>query len=84
MIEALKDYVIIHTTGENFTIHSTMKDIIKKLPKEHFTRAHRSYIVNVSKITSIKQGNLYINGVDKEIPVGGSYKTLISEQINVL
>ncbi len=84
MVEALKDYVIIHTTGENYTIHSTMKDIVKKLPKEHFTRAHRSFIVNVSKIISIKQGNLILEGIKNEIPVGGSYKGLISEEINVL
>lgn len=84
MVEALKDYVIIHTTGENYTIHSTMKDIVKKLPSEHFSRAHRSFIVNVSKIVSIKQGNLVIEGVSKEVPVGGSYKDVISEQINVL
>jgi DNA-binding LytR/AlgR family response regulator len=84
MVEALKDYVIIHTSSENYTIHSTMKDILKKLPKEHFTRAHRSFIVNVSKIIAIRQGNLVIEGIENEIPVGGSYKEHISEQINVL
>jgi len=84
MVEALKDYVIIHTTTENYTIHSTMKDIEKKLPKSHFTRAHRSYIVNVSKIVAIKSSNLVIAGVKKSVPVGGNYKNEISSQINVL
>ncbi len=84
MVEALKDYVIIHTSNGNYTIHSTMKDIIKKLPKSHFTRAHRSYIVNVSKIVSIRNGNLILEGIKKAVPVGGNYKNDISSQINVL
>ena len=84
MVEALKDYVIIHTTKDSYTIHSTMKDIEKKLPKSHFTRAHRSFIVNVSKVVAIKSGNLILEGVKKPIPVGGNYKNDISAQINTL
>ncbi len=84
MVEALKDYVTIHTLNGNYTIHATMKDIEKKLPKEHFTRAHRSYIVNISKIVSIRGGNLIMEGIQQEIPVGGNYKNDISSQINLL
>ncbi|MFK7755517.1 MAG: LytR/AlgR family response regulator transcription factor [Flavobacteriales bacterium] len=84
MVEALKDYVIIHTTNGQYTIHSTMKEIQKKLPSEHFTRAHRSYIVNVSKVIAIRSGNLVLEGVKDVVPVGGNYKNDISEQINVL
>jgi len=84
MVEALKDYVIIHTKKEKYTIHSTMKDILKKLPEEVFTRAHRSYIVNVSKINSISGSNITVDGIKDKIPVGGSYKEAISKQINIL
>jgi two-component system response regulator LytT len=73
-----------HTTKDSYTIHSTMKDIEKKLPKSHFTRAHRSFIVNVSKVVAIKSGNLILEGVKKPIPVGGNYKNDISAQINAL
>ncbi|MEZ8000064.1 MAG: LytTR family DNA-binding domain-containing protein, partial [Flavobacteriales bacterium] len=66
------------------TIHSTMKDIEKKLPKSHFNRAHRSFIVNLSKVVAIKNGNLILEGVKKPIPVGGNYKKNISAQINAL
>lgn len=84
MVEALKDYVTIHTTKGNYTIHATMKEIEKKLPEEHFTRAHRSYIVNTSKISAIRGGNLVLEGIKTEIPVGGNYKNEISSQINLL
>ncbi|MEJ6681723.1 MAG: response regulator [Flavobacteriales bacterium] len=84
MVEALKDYVIIHTTKESYTIHSTMKDVERKLPKTHFTRAHRGFIVNISKIIAIKSGNLMLEGLKKPIPVGGNYKKDIAAQINTL
>ena len=37
-IEALKDYVVINTLNSRYTIHSTMKDIERKLPDEEFIR----------------------------------------------
>ena len=49
-VEALKDYVVINTTNAKYTIHSTMKDIEKKLPAADFVRAHRSFIVRIDKI----------------------------------
>src|SRR5690554_1476360 len=51
-IEALKDYVVINTAAKRYTIHSTMKDIEKKLPAEYFIRVHRSFIVRIDKIAS--------------------------------
>jgi len=73
-IEALKDYVIIHTIQEKFTIHSTMKEIERKFDYENFLRVHRSYIVNTSKISAIEQYTIIMEDHKKEIPIGGSYK----------
>lgn len=83
-VEALKDYVIVNTPEENYTIHSTMKDIERKLPKRHFMRIHRSYIVNTDKIKAITASGLELQGGDKEIPIGGSYKDALGERINLL
>src|SRR6202008_2171836 len=44
-IEALKDYVVINTELTRYTIHSTMKDIEKRLAPNEFMRVHRSFIV---------------------------------------
>jgi DNA-binding LytR/AlgR family response regulator len=83
-VEALKDYVVIHTTGDNYTIHSTMKDIEKKLPSKHFQRVHRSFIVNMDKIEAIVSNGLVVEGSDKELPIGGSYKDKLGSRINLL
>lgn len=73
-VEALKDYVVINTPDTRYTIHSTMKDIEKKLPKDIYIRVHRSYIVQIRAIESIEYANITLKNVKKEIPVGGSYK----------
>lgn len=82
-VEALKDYVIIHTDKERFTIHSTMKDIEKKLPEDIFMRVHRSYILNLNKINSIDSSNVNIEKSDKKIPIGGSYKDSLFKRLNL-
>jgi len=83
-IEALKDYVVIHTSKESYTIHSTMKEIERKLSDSVFMRVHRSYIINLNAIESIKYSNITIVGMDKEIPIGGSYKDALASKINLL
>jgi two-component system response regulator LytT len=83
-VEALKDYVVINTTDIKYTIHSTMKDIERKLPDHVFQRVHRSYIINMDRIESISGTNLTLEGMDGEIPIGGSYKETVGSRINLL
>ena len=83
-VEALKDYVVVHTSKESYTIHSTMKEIERKLTDNVFMRVHRSYIINLKAIESIKHSNITMVGMDKEIPIGGSYKDVLASKINLL
>lgn len=83
-VEALKDYVVVNTTQGKYTIHSTMKDIEKKLPSQIFLRIHRSFIVNLDKMVSMQGTDLALEKVDKLLPVGGSYKEKLASKINLL
>ncbi|MCB0400605.1 MAG: response regulator [Flavobacteriales bacterium] len=83
-VEALKDYVVINTTDAKFTIHSTMKDIQKKLPTRDFQRIHRSYIVRLDKIEAIEQPNVVIEKGKRLLPIGGSYKDELFQRINLV
>ena len=83
-IEALKDYVVINTIDKRYTIHSTMKDIGKKLGDEDFIRVHRSFIVRVDKIAAIEHPNLQLEKDKKLIPIGGSYKDQLIKKINLI
>ena len=80
-IEALKDYVVIHTQDTRYTIHSTMKDIEAKMGSEQFLRIHRSYIVRLDKIATIEYPNLTLENIDKVVPIGGSYRDELNKRI---
>ena len=80
-VEALKDYVVINTLASKYTIHSTMKDIQKKLPEKEFMRVHRSYIVRLDKIAQIEHSNLILEDNKKSIPIGGSYKDDLGKKL---
>lgn len=83
-IEALKDYVVIHTDDARYTIHSTMKDIEAKMGTEEFIRVHRSYIVRLDKIASIEYPNLVLEKDKKVIPIGGSYRDDLNNRIRLV
>jgi two-component system response regulator LytT len=83
-VEALKDYVQINTATQRYTIHATMKDVERKLPKKVFQRIHRSFIVNMDKISSIQGSDLILSDINKQIPIGNLYKDEFGERVNVL
>lgn len=83
-IEAKKDYVTINTSDNVYTVHSTMRDIMSALPDSHFIRIHRSYIVNIDRIFSIKYPDLMIENKMKILPVGGLYRKDLFDKLNVI
>ena len=83
-VEALKDYVVINTFNTRYTIHSTMKDIERKLPHDQFLRVHRSFIIRLDKIAAIEQPNIILENDKKVIPIGGSYKDVLQSRINLV
>jgi len=70
-VESLKDYVRIHTEEQKIMTKDKISEFEKKLP-DYFIRIHRSFIINIKKITAFTQHDIEING--EEIPIGISYK----------
>lgn len=79
--EAMGDYVKFFTREKMFAIHGKMKTAEERLPKNHFIRVHRSYIVSVGKIDTLQDGGIMING--KFIPVADAYRKVLNTRMNV-
>lgn len=81
-IEGLKDYVKIYLEGERRPVltKATMKSLEAKLAPHGFMRVHKSFIVNVRKIESVKQLRIKIGTHD--IPVSDSHGTELIERLN--
>lgn len=80
--EAMGDYVKLHTAKKFFAVHSTLKAVEEKLPPNKFLRVHRSYIIALNKIDSIREGAIYIG--EKSIPVADSFRSALNQRLNVL
>ncbi|MBI3510680.1 MAG: response regulator transcription factor [Bacteroidetes bacterium] len=81
-VEALADYVTIHTPTQRYTVHSTMKTILETLPAAEFFRVHNSFIINLEKITRIEDNMVVID--KKLIPVSRSHVKPLLHKVNML
>lgn len=70
-LESDSEYVIYHTSEKKIMSNQSLKSLEEILDPNLFLRVHRSFIVNKSKITSLKSRDLYLS--DIKIPVSDSY-----------
>ncbi|WP_108823551.1 LytTR family DNA-binding domain-containing protein [Dysgonomonas sp. Marseille-P4361] len=83
LIEGLKDYVIIHTNEKRIITKMYVRSILDLLPQKRFLRVNKSYIVNLEKIDSFDNNDIYIK--EHEIAIGKTYqeefyKIIMSQQ----
>jgi len=74
-IEGMDSYVKIYAGGKPVLSLMSMKAMMEMLPAEDFLRVHRSFIIPISKVNSIR--NKVIKVGDKEIPIGGTYEDAV-------
>lgn len=73
-IEGLADYIRLHLeNGKTLLTRMTMKGILSKLSEKEFIRVHRSFIVPVQRIESVRNKTIRLRG-NKEVPIGASYE----------
>ncbi|MFV0237625.1 MAG: LytR/AlgR family response regulator transcription factor [Flavobacteriales bacterium] len=82
IVEAKGDYIMIRTNDKNYIVHSTMKNIEKKLPGHTFVKVHRSYIINKDRIVDIKDNSVLINKA--VIPISRSNKETLMKSLNMI
>jgi DNA-binding LytR/AlgR family response regulator len=81
-VEAFGDYVKIQTKDKLHTTYGTLKKLEDRLPVNKFVRVHRSFIVNLEKITNIDSNNLIID--KKIIPISETHKSQFLAKIKIL
>ncbi len=81
-IEAERNYCRIYTKGKEYLLVMTLKDLDEKLPKEHFMRIHRSYIINIGHIDEIAIS--YVAVAKKTIPLRRSVKEELLQRLQTI
>lgn len=81
-IEGMREYVRIYIENTRPVMSlMSMKSLEEKLPSNTFMRVHRSFIVNLSKITTIERSRIIFDK-DVYIPVSDQYKEKFQEYID--
>lgn len=81
-VEGLKDYVKIYlaSTPKPLLSLCSMHSLESRLPQTGFLRIHRSFIVNMERVSVLERGQIVFG--EKRIPVSDSYKENVQEYIN--
>ncbi len=76
-VEGLKDYVKIHLSSSPKPVITRMsiKGLEEQLPGSRFVRVHKSYIVSVAAITTIRKNSVFLDTL--ELPVGDTYRDAV-------
>jgi DNA-binding LytR/AlgR family response regulator len=80
-IESLKDYIKIYlsSTTKPVVTRMSLKSIEEKLPAGTFIRTHKSFLVAISKITTIKRDFVCIGST--EIPVSETFRENVNRVV---
>jgi len=80
LIEGLKDYLKIHMSdAKPLIIRMSLKSIEEKLPPGKFFRIHKSYIISVNHITTIRKNSVFLG--ELELPLSDLYKEDLMREI---
>lgn len=76
-LEAARNYVVVHARGREFLVRDTMSNLLDRLDDAQFARSHRSYAVNldkVSEIVSVDGGQVLRLADGADVPLSRSYR----------
>lgn len=81
-LEALKDYIRIHFTGNQrpMLVRMSMKAMEDLLPMSDFLRIHKSHIVSIRSITAVRKSSVFIG--EEELPVSEQYKNAVQQLVD--
>lgn len=81
-VEAYGIYSKVHTMKGRFTINESIMKLEGRLPNDSFVRIHKSYVINTTKILTVKSNNLEME--IGEVPVGANYRPSVEGFLNMM
>jgi DNA-binding LytR/AlgR family response regulator len=78
-VEAMQNFVTIHTNTKSYLITQTMKAMEEALPAHLFTRVHRSYIIAMKSVTAVFGNTIEMETT--QIPIGSNFRAAFMDKI---
>ena len=83
-IHADGNYCYIHLEQKRFALKTSLKRLVEKLPKGHFVRIHKSYVVRLKEVEKIDVQTNELSIGSTVLPIGRTFRPDLMEQINIL
>ena len=71
-VEAAGIYTKVYTDKQMYLVNERLASLTDQLPSRLFIRIHKSYLINIGKITSYDRHNIWLNQI--KIPIGRSFR----------
>lgn len=81
-IEADRNYSHLFTKEKDYVLAITLKTIEEKLPSKLFLRVHRSFVINVTHVEEVTEGQVKI--VQHAIPLGAGMREMLLKSMRTL
>ena len=81
-VESNGEYVVlVMQDGSRIVTLFRLKNMDTMLPSESFMRVHRSYIVNLKRISGYAKGSVFLDGAAEPLPVGENFREAFMEYV---
>lgn len=80
-LKAFDNYCYIVTNTNKYLVPKTLKHLAKQINKELFVKTHRSYIVNITKITSLELQHVILTNI--KIPLSQANKSKVKQLLKL-
>ena len=78
-VEALQNYVALHTRSKKLVTYLTFRSIEEYLPADQFIKTHKSFIVAASKIDNIEGNDIHIG--EHLVPISRALKEEVMDRL---
>ncbi len=78
-VEALQNYVAIHTVDKKFITYLTFKSVEEHLPSDQFLKIHKSYIIALGRVDSIDGNEVRIG--QHSLPISRTSRDEVMEKL---
>lgn len=81
-VEGMSEYLKIYVAGEQMpkVVLMSFSKLLEKLPASRFVRVHRSYVINLAKVSEVSSG-MVLMSTGKRIPIGDSYRSTLMNML---
>jgi DNA-binding LytR/AlgR family response regulator len=81
-VEAERAYCKVHTAERIVTLSMSMAAVSEQLNRNRFVKVHRSYLVNLRKVTEFTGSEITVAG--QRLPVSDQHRAELMTRLNVL